>query len=100
MSFAHEVGLRDVVIEGDSETIIKHFSSESDCLTSFGNMVENSKGAALNFHSCSFSHVKRNGNVVANKLAKLIKHSIVPQIWLKDVHSDATYLVCVEKSFC
>ncbi|KAK7843401.1 hypothetical protein CFP56_012653 [Quercus suber] len=99
MSFAHEVGLRGVVIERDSETIIKHFSSKSDCLASFGNIVEDSKCATLNFHSRSFSHVKRNGNAVADKLAKLVNHSITPQIWLEDLHSDATYLVCVNKSF-
>lgn len=100
MSFAHEVGLRDVVIEVDSETIIKHLNSESDCLASFGNIVEDSKCAALNFRSCSLSHVERNGNVVAVKLAKLAKHSIAPQIWLEDIHSDAPFLVCVDKSFC
>lgn len=35
-----------------------------------------------------FSHVKRKGNAVANNLAKLAKHSIAPQIWLEDIHSD------------
>ena len=42
--------------------------------------MEDSKCDALNFHSCSISHVKRNGNAVADKLAKLVKHSIAPQI--------------------
>ena len=64
MSFALEIGLRDVVFEGDFETIIKHLNFESDCLASFGNIVEDSKCAALNFRSYSFSHVKRNGNAV------------------------------------
>ena len=64
MSFALEIGLRDVVFEGDSETIIKNLNFESDCLASFGNIVEGSKCAALNFRFFSFSHVKHNGNVV------------------------------------
>ena len=64
MSFALEIGLRDVVFEGDSETIIKHLNFEFDSLASFGNIVEDSKCTALNFRSYSFSHVKRNGNAV------------------------------------
>nr|POE58304.1 hypothetical protein CFP56_05249 [Quercus suber] len=100
ISFAAEIGLRDVVIEGDSEIIFKLLTSDSTCLASFGNLLEDAKFAAQAFHNCSFSHVKRNGNSVADKLAKLAKHAIVPQIWLEDIHSDATYLVSIDKSLC
>ena len=99
ISFAAELGLRDVVIEGDSEIIFKHLISDLVCQASFGNLVEDVKFAAQAFRLCSFSHVKCNGNYVADKLAKLAKHAIVPQIWLGDIHSDATYLVSIDKSF-
>ena len=99
-TIAAEIGLRDVVIEGDSEIIFNHLTSDSVCLASFGNLVADVKFAAQAFCHCSFSHVKRNGNFVADKLVKLAKHAIVPQIWLEDIHSDATYLVSIDKSFC
>lgn len=88
MHFALEIGIRDVVFEGDSEVIFKHLTSDSDCLAAFGNLVDDSRRAAANFISCSFSHVKRKGNAVADNLAKLAKHSIAPQIWLEDINSD------------
>lgn len=59
-----------------------------ECLAAFGNLVDDSRRTAANFISYSFSHVKRKGNAVANNLAKLAKHSIAPQIWLEDIHSD------------
>jgi len=66
-----------VVIEGDSEIIFKHLTSDSVYLASFGNLVEDVKFAAQAFHHCSFSHVKRNGNSVADKLAKLAKSMLL-----------------------
>ncbi|KAL0000349.1 hypothetical protein SO802_014130 [Lithocarpus litseifolius] len=59
ISFALEIGVEEVVFEGDSETIIKALNSDSSCLSSFGYVVEDIRALALNFASCVFSHVKR-----------------------------------------
>ena len=39
VSFAINLGLENVVFEGDSETIIKALNSDSTCLTSFGHIL-------------------------------------------------------------
>ena len=36
---------------------------------------------------------------MANKLAKLAKYLVVPQVWLEDIPSDVDSLVLIESSF-
>ena len=59
ISFAMEIGVEEVVFEGDSETIIKALNSDSSCLSSFCHIVEDIRALVLNFALCVFSHVKR-----------------------------------------
>ena len=76
---AIQLGLEEAVFEGDSETITKALNSASPCLSSFGHIIDDVKSLALNFVSVSFIHVKRQGNAVANKLAKAAKFSSCPR---------------------
>ena len=46
-----------------------------------------------------FSHIRGKGNAMANKLAKLTKYLVVPQVWLEDIPSDVDSLVLIESSF-
>ena len=73
ISFAIQLGLADVVFEGDSETITTAINSGSPCYSSFGHILDDVKTLALNFVSATFVHVKRQGNAVADKLAKASK---------------------------
>ena len=98
-AFALEIGLHEVAFEGDSEVVFKQLNSEPPFLASYGHIIEESQTLASNLRFASFSHVKRSGNVVADKLAKLAKHVIEPQIWLEDIHCDATNLVTLDINF-
>ena len=53
----------------------------------------------LCFNSFSCIHVKRSGNAVADKLAKLAKYSH-SKVWYDDIPYDVKQLVLVDKSFC
>ncbi|KAL0004117.1 hypothetical protein SO802_011678 [Lithocarpus litseifolius] len=99
ISFSIELGLQDVVFEVDSEIIYKHLVSDSSLLTAFGHIVEDLYRLATSLRSVSFSHVRRNGNKVADKLAKLAKFLYEPQIWLEDIHNDASNFVILDSSF-
>ena len=46
-----------------------------------------------------FSHIRGKGNAMANKLAKLAKYLVVPQVWLEDIPSDVDSLVLIESIF-
>ena len=99
VAFALEIGLHEVAFEGDSDVVFKHLNAEPPCLASYGHIIEESQILASNLSFASFSHVKRSGNVVADKLAKLAKYVIEPQIWLEDIYSDATNLVTLDRNF-
>ena len=100
ISFAIKLGLQDVVFEVDSEIIYKHLVSDSKCMTAFSHIVEDSHRLATSLRSVSFSHVRRKGNKVVDKLAKLAKFLYEPQIWLEDIHSDVSNFVILDRSFC
>ena len=100
ISFAKEIGLQEVIFEGDAEIIINSLTTDGECMASFGHLIEDSTQLAASLRAFAFSHVKRKGNSVADKLAKLARGSLVPRIWLNDIHSDATNLVLYDRSFC
>ncbi|XP_075665989.1 uncharacterized protein LOC142635792 [Castanea sativa] len=58
--FARELGLREVVFEGDFETLIKSLNSESISFSRFGHMVDDSCATASSLRSYFFSHVRRD----------------------------------------
>ena len=99
ISFAIEIGLQDVVFEGDSKTIYSHLTSDAPCLAPFGHLIDDSRILASTLRNASVSYVKRAGNAVADKLAKQTKHLYEPQIWLEDIHSDVTNLVILDRNF-
>nr|XP_023896666.1 uncharacterized protein LOC112008569 [Quercus suber]POE55647.1 hypothetical protein CFP56_44752 [Quercus suber] len=100
ISFALEISVEEVVFEGDSETIIKALNSDSSCLSPFGHVIEDIRALALNFASCVFSYVKRQGNAVVDKLAKLAKYSPCPSYWSDGIPCDVQNLVVTDRSFC
>ena len=94
--FALQLGLVDVVFEGDSETITAAINSGSSCFSSFGHILDEVRKLALNFVSVLFVHVKRQGNVVADKLAKASKTIPCPHVWSNDIPSDVQQLVILD----
>ena len=98
VTFAIEIGLQDVIFEGDSKAVYKHLSANSSSMASFGHKTDETRVLASNMLFASFSHVKRSSNAVAAKFAKLAKDSFDPQIWIKDIHCEANSLVIIDKS--
>ncbi|XP_050252029.1 uncharacterized protein LOC126698687 [Quercus robur] len=82
-----------VVFEGDSESITTAINSGTPCYSSFGHILEDVKALALNFVSATFIHVKRQGNAVADRLAKAAKNIPCPHVWSNDIPSDVQQLV-------
>jgi len=99
IAFVLENGLHQVVFKGDSTTVLNCIQASSPCLVSFGNVIEDSIALASQLYDCSFSHVRQKGNAVADKLAKLAKYLVVPQVWLEDIPSDVDSIVLIDSSF-
>ena len=97
--FASELGLQDVVFEGDLEVIFKLLTAELPCMAAFGHIIDESRSLAAIFRSATFTHTKRQGNKVADKLAKLAKNLYEPQVWLEEIHCNVTELVSADRIF-
>lgn len=95
VTFAAEIGLREVVVEGDSEVIWKHLTSDRLCMAGFGHMIGDIRAASSNSSVCLYSHVRRKGNRVADELAKKARHLMTPVIWLEDIPCDISpFVLC------
>nr|XP_023884649.1 uncharacterized protein LOC111996849 [Quercus suber] len=79
IEFAMEKGMQQVIFEGDSATVLNCIQAGSPCLAPFGKVIEDSFSLASHLSHYSFSHVRRKGNVMADKLAKLAKYPMHPK---------------------
>ncbi|OMO87392.1 hypothetical protein COLO4_20671 [Corchorus olitorius] len=70
MEWSRDMGFKDIVIEGDALTIIQKVNSLALDFSPIGPYIADLKLLCSFFNTCNFSHVKRDGNAVANCLAK------------------------------
>ena len=68
--FATELNLEQVIVEGDSEIIIKAINSGGFASSSFGHIIRDIKLSSSSFHNLSFCYTRRQGNRIAHKLAR------------------------------
>ena len=71
LEFARELGITEVVLEGDSQVVMMALNSKSPVLAPYGSLVQDSVSLSNNFSKLSYSHTKREGNTVAYSLTKL-----------------------------
>ena len=91
LQFATEIGLKDVVFEGNSIVVIQAITERLGF--AYGNIIEDILYQASVFHFSNFSHFKHNCNIVADALAKKTKDYIGLQIRLEDLLKDIAPLV-------
>ena len=82
--FAFEMGFQKIEVEGDALSIIKQFKDMSTNYSIIGNIIEEARVRAGFFNSCFFTHTGREGNRVADTLAKLGLTVDCDMIWIED----------------
>lgn len=68
--FAKELGFERVMIEGDSEVIIKAIKEKKLLSSNLGHILQDIHALSCSFSSISFHHIKHMGNCVAHRLAR------------------------------
>ncbi|XP_050290179.1 uncharacterized protein LOC126728397 [Quercus robur] len=91
--FAKEIGLSDMIFEGDSAKVIQAITQENSDHPDFGHIIDDIRILASDLNSFQFCPVKRNCNVVADALAKRAKNSSSLDVWLEDVSDDIVHLL-------
>ena len=87
LSFAHELGFQNIVLEGDALNLIQALKAQEQNLLPWGLLVEDVKEYGKKFKRVLYSHVKRNGNSIAHNLAKYALRIPDFQVWMEDVPS-------------
>ena len=87
VNFAKEVGLRDVVFEGDSLLIINAVHSFGEAAASVQNIIHSVLRNAQCFRTFDFLHIKRQGNAPAHLLAQHAKYVENVIVWLEECPS-------------
>ena len=87
VKFAAEIGLPQVVIEGDLAVIINALTTDNGEQTIYGNIIEDICALISGFQLVEYNHVPRACNLVADALAKKASTVTSLQVWLEDTHS-------------
>ena len=92
VQFAKEIGLSQVIFEGDSSIVIQAVQEGCSDVLPFGHVIKDIRVLALDLQFSSFSHVSRVCNVVADALAKKAKTCRGTQVWLEELPEDVASL--------
>ena len=86
MQFAREVGIQELILEGDSLVLIRSLMGLSSPPSSVALVVQGFLEFCGEFRSVSFSHVRHHGNRLAHLLAKHVKSIVDFSTWLEESH--------------
>ena len=84
LCFAKDLSSNKVILEGDSEIIIKALKSSSPS-SSFGHIIKDIMVLSSSIRNVLFSHTRRQGNRVAHEMARLVCNFVQFQSWMEDV---------------
>ena len=93
VQFAVEIGLYEVVFEGDAVVIINTIAQGSANQSLYGHIVDDILTQAFFLSSSVFCFAPRLCNIVADALAKRAKVGPDLQVWLEDCPEDIAPLV-------
>ena len=85
LCFAKDLGFNKVIVEGDSETIIKAINSNGFSASSFGHILQDIKSVSSSLAGVLFKHTRRHGNLVAHRLARMACKFANFHSWMEDV---------------
>ena len=91
-----DLGLKEVDIEGDSQTIVNALLNSNPCCTLYRHLVNDTKLIARSGLSVKFLHVKRDGNIVAHSLAKRARSSLPFKVWMESIPPDLVSILCTD----
>ena len=78
------MGLRKIIIEGDTQVVIKVLQNPETCQWPFQKVVEGSMLSLSYLKAWTASHVGRTGNEATHLMAKMAKSLLDCKIWVED----------------
>ena len=94
--FTNDIGVRGVILEGDSLAVIKALREGEQPLSPTGPLLEHVRMYSRRFETVLYSHSKREGNSVAHSLARYANSISDFLVWMEDVPPHIQSLVQVD----
>ena len=85
LSFASQLGFHSGILESDSQLLVSALIENHTYLSTDGLLLDDIRFYASFFNQLLYSHVKREGNKVAHRLAKHALCILDFLVWIKDV---------------
>ena len=85
IQFAWDLGLKDVVFESYSSTVILALLSATPPPWSIQKVIKRTKQSLKGFNTWSTIHVRRSGNVAAHLMAKNAITVLDSIVWVEDI---------------
>ena len=84
LEFRIEVGVSSVIVEGDSELVLKALQHDNPSLASHELLLKDASLFTCSYSKLLYSHTKREGNKVAHSLAKLASSYSGCIVWMEE----------------
>ena len=84
LEFRIEVGVSSVIVEGDSELVLKALQHDNPSLASHELLLKDAGLFTCSYSKLLYSHTKREGNKVAHSLAKLAFNYSGYIVWMEE----------------
>ncbi|XP_075662978.1 uncharacterized protein LOC142632468 [Castanea sativa] len=88
VTFAKELCLFSVIVEGDSKRIVQAVNNKGENLTMFGYVIKEIQDSCSSFSRISFQQVRREGNKLAHSLARRAVVSADTDVWVEELPTD------------
>lgn len=88
VTLARELNLFKVIFEGDCLRIIKAINTKEACHTLFGHIIEEIRSLSSSLLSYSFQHIRREGNNLAQALARRAVVFVDTGVWVEELPTD------------
>ena len=90
LELAAETGLKNIVLESDSQILFTALRDGSYSLSSFGHLVKDINFIASYLSLINYTHVRRQCNALAHSLIRRVKLVSQFQIWMENVPPDSS----------
>ena len=84
LEFAKDMGIQDIVLEEDSLNIVHALSGNSHAASTIATLIYGMQVTSFEFWNVLFSHIRRNGNILAHQLAKHTLGIFDFSIWIEE----------------
>jgi hypothetical protein len=79
--FAKDLGLVDIIFEGDAKQIITAIKLKHPWLLPYGHLIDGVVAGLVGLGNSHFTHVKKEANCAAHGLAKLALNCVIEMTW-------------------